>query len=222
MMILRNYNWEHEIRFDDGTVTHLVIENPKTLRDYSSELMSQTLGEEGSFVLSHDNEVLSIAGNVAVAINPIFLEFDEKRINTKIIKDLVSFVKQDPEKQKEFYPLSSFIEKYANKIVDDYYVSLKFDIPDEASVLKMLNFKICLDDGSYAERLLEWVNMNREMLGYSVFVILNANDFFTYDEMLVLDNELKSLKCDVLFIDASNKYCFENTIIIDNDNCELF
>ena len=51
MSILKHYNWEHEIVFEDGSITYLFIENPITLRDYVLELISQIEGAVGNFVL---------------------------------------------------------------------------------------------------------------------------------------------------------------------------
>ena len=78
MITLKHYNWEHTIKFNDGSITHLFIENPITYRDYVSELLLQINGEEGDFILS-DTEELSIPKKLAILTDPINLQFDEKK-----------------------------------------------------------------------------------------------------------------------------------------------
>lgn len=221
MSILRNFNWEHEIVFEDGSYTHLFIENPITLRKYILELLAQTNGIEGDFVLSKDNVEIPISKNLAIITDPINLQFDEKKINTRINKDIVSLIK-DPELQQDSYPLLSLIEQFASKITEEYKFSIDYDIPEDSSIVKMLNFHIDTDYESPAEKLIEWVNISHEILGIENFILLNTSTFFTKEELETLTAELSAAKHNILFIDQFNLYGFSHSITIDPDNCELF
>lgn len=221
MMVLRNYKFEHEIIFSDGSINHLIIENPITLRDYILELKSQIDGESGDFVLSNDNQEFSLQKNILLLNDPICSSFDEKKINSKINKDILSVVKTS-DFLKETNPLISLIEKYANAIIDDYGFNIDYELPDESALVKMLNFHLSMEYTTQIDKLLEWVNLNHDVFGIENFIIVNSYSYFTEEELSTFSSECTSLKHNILFIDSYNRYDFKNRIIIDNDNCELF
>ncbi len=222
MSILRHFNWEHEVVFNDGSVTPLIIENPVTLRNYVLELSSQISGNEGDFVLSEDNQEISIPKNLAFVSNPITLEFDEKKINAKISKDLLLLVSKNSEIQKTTFPLLSMLESYAESVVEEYGYNIAYGDIDEAGIIKMLNFHINQEYDSPADKLIEWMNITHDILQIDNFVILNLFLFFTEEEVKILCSEASSLKHNLLLVERANIYNQPNSILIDNDDCEVF
>ena len=222
MKTLRHFNWEHEVTFNDGSITNLIIENPVTLRNYILELNNQINGEEGSFVLSEKDQEVSIPKNIALISNPITLEFDEKKINSKINKDLLLLTSKNSEIQKKTFPLISMLESYAESLIEEYGYNVTYNDADEAGIIKMLNFHINQEYNSPADKLLEWMNITHDILQIENFVILNLPLYFTKEEEATLCSEASSLKHNLLLIDRAKFYNHENTIIIDPDNCELY
>lgn len=223
MKVLRHFNWEHEIVFNDGSITNLIIENPLTLRSYVLELMSQINEGEGDFVLSEGEEEISISKNLAFVANPIALEFDEKKINTKINKDLLQLVNKTSDIQKITFPLLSMIEQYAEKVVEEYGYNIAYKEFGEAEVIKMLNFHIDQEYDSPADKILEWMNITHDILQIENFVILNLSLYFSESELDLLCSEASSMKHNLLLIDRVKLYDNKTSIItIDGDNCELF
>lgn len=221
MTLLKHYNWEHEIHFEDGSITHLFIENPKTYRQYILELLAQYSGEDGNFVLSQDGKEISLSKNLSIITDPLSFIFDEKKINTKVNKDLLS-VSQSAEIQQESYKIISSLECYAEQIKEQSPYNIDFDSLDEAKILKLLNFHLSLDFETMADKILEYFNTSNDILNISNFIILNTTQYFSKEELSILENECKSLKHNVLFIDSKNIYDACNPIIIDHDNCEIF
>lgn len=222
MSIMRHFNWEHEIIFNDGSITSLIIENPITLRNYVLELNSQINGKEGDFVLSENNEEISIPKNLAFVSNPITLEFDEKKINAKVNKDLLLLVSKSSEIQKSTFPLLSMLESYAESVVEEYGYNIAYGDIDEGGIIKMLNFHINQEYNSPADKLIEWMNITHDILKIDNFVILNLCLFFTEEEVQILCSEASSLKHNLLLIERTNIYNRPNPILIDNDNCEIY
>lgn len=222
MSTLRHYNWEHEITFSDGSITHLIIENPITLRNYILELSRQINGGEGSFVLSDNEQETSIQKKLAFVSNPITLEFDEKKINAKINKDLLQLVGNNAEIQKATFPLLSKIENYAESITEEYGYNISYTNIDEASIIKMLNFHINQEYNSPADKLIEWMNITHDIMQIENFVILNLSVFFTEEEESILCSEASALKHNLLLIDRSENNKWTNKVIIDEDNCEIY
>lgn len=222
MSILRHFNWEHEINFNDGSITNLIIENPVTLRNYVIELSGQINGEEGNFILSENNQETPLQKKMAFIPNPIVLDFDEKKINTNINKDLLSIITKNPEIQKSTFPLLSMIEKYAESIVEEYGYNISYTDVDESSLIKLLNFHINKEYVSPADKLIEWINITHDIMHIENFVILNLSLYFTREEEQILCSECSSSKHNILLINRSNINNRNSSIIIDNDNCEIF
>ncbi len=221
MTTLKHYNWNHQINFEDGSTTHLFIENPISLRKYVSELIQQIKGEEGDFILSKDTKEITISKNLAIVPDIVNIVIEEKKINTQINKDLLH-ISQSSSHQQASFSLISAIEKYAENILDDCCYSVDFDDIDESKILKMLNFHITTDFENTASTLLEYLNTTHDILNIPNFVILNSSTYFTKDELKILETEIASSKHNVLFIDRFNHYELKNAIIIDSDNCELY
>ncbi len=223
MKMLKHFNWEHEIMFNDGSITHLIIENPITLRNYILELNKQINGDDGNFVLSEGMQEISIPKNIALVTNPITLEFDEKRINTKINKDLLQLVARSSEIQKTTFPLLSMLEQYAESLTEEYGYNITYSNIDESGIIKMLNFRINQEYASSADKLLEWMNITHDILQIENFVILNLPLYFSEKELSLLCSEASSSKHNLLLIDRVNLHkTIGMEIIIDEDNCELY
>ena len=222
MSTLKHFNWEHTVIFDDGSITNLFIENPVTFREYTGELLRQINGDDGDFVLSQNNEEISITKNIAIITDPLNLQFDEKKINTKINKDIVSLIAKDAEIQKDSFPLISMLEQYANNLKESYGYNINYEIPDDTSIVKILGFHIDMDYETQSEKLLEWLNITHDILHIENFVILNMQTYFSNKEIEIICAEASSMKHNLLLINQFNTYDRPNSIIIDSDNCELY
>ena len=222
MSILKHFNWEHEIILEDGSITNLFIENPVTFREYAGELLNQISGEEGNFILSKNNEEISISKNIAIITDPLNLQFDEKKINAKINKDILSLIAKNAEIQRDSFPLISMLEQYASHLKDEYGYNIDYETPDDASIIKMLSFHIDIEFEHQTDKILEWINITHDILKIENFIILNIQTYFSEKEIETICSEASSLKHNLLLINQFNSYNKPNSIIIDNDNCELF
>ena len=219
-MMLASSKWEHKILFEDGSITHLVIENPITFREYVLELQAQLNGDDGYFVLSQDNAEVCISKNIAMLTDPICFEFDTRKINAKITKDIIGMACSG-EYCKNVYPLLSSMISMAENLVESYPMNITYEEPTIEGISKMLSFHLNPEYEEPAEKLLEWMNIYHDVMGIGNFVILNSVLFFTEEELLQLSLEASSLKHNILFIDQTCKYKCGGRIIIDSDNCEI-
>lgn len=221
MTVLKNYNWEHSICFNDGSITHLFIENPKTYRNYILELKGQIDGYDGNFVLSEENKQISLNKSLSIITDPLCFLFDEKKINTTVNKELLKEA-QSAEVQQKSYKIISEIEGYAELIRETSSYNIDFDPIDESKIIKMLNFHISLEYEDIASKLLEYLNASSDIFNIHNFIILNTTLYFSNDELSMLEAECRSLKHNILFIDPKNIYEAHNSIVIDHENCEIY
>ena len=57
-------NLQRQINFEEHQFWSLVIENPKEFYRLSNDLYKQSIGEEGEFVVSHNNESINAENKI--------------------------------------------------------------------------------------------------------------------------------------------------------------
>lgn len=84
-MKLAYVDMENVIELDYRKATEWIIESPALFQKYVHLLNIQVEGEEGGFVLSDDDVILDISKYVEIVVNPFALDFEDRRIQKKIV-----------------------------------------------------------------------------------------------------------------------------------------
>lgn len=82
-----------EIALEENRVSTLLIENPVSLCEMLQSLLRQMEGDEGEWILSDSDIVLPLAKSCVFIDNPLMVDCNEKRIITKLYKELVDHAK---------------------------------------------------------------------------------------------------------------------------------
>ena len=223
-MKLKHPDYEFELCFEDGKSTMLVIENPILLRTLMVDLINQVNGEDGLFVLSENSSVLQIKDNIDIIFNPLDFDVVSKKAASRINAMFKEHMVNEDNYSKSIEIISD-ICRYAEDIITDFPYQLKYDDISVDSLCKMINISVLEDYESELEKLLEHLNVSNDILGISCFIVVNINSFFSQEEIQNLVNECFSLKHNLLFIcNTQCDYKIEGmeTIIIDQDGCEIF
>ena len=77
-----------ELRLDENQVNTLVLENPAIFSEFLQNLISQLEGNEGELILSEGDKIYPISKTVAFLANPLSVDCNEKKIITKLYKEL--------------------------------------------------------------------------------------------------------------------------------------
>ena len=80
--------YEIEIQLRENEVYTLVLEQPALFTDFLRNLMAQIDGMEGELILSEGDQQLSVAKNVVLISNPLMVDSNERRVLTKLYKEL--------------------------------------------------------------------------------------------------------------------------------------
>lgn len=222
-MKLVTSKWEHSYCLGDGECYETIIENPFVFRDYIESLKTQIEGLDGPFVLSEKLKPLKLKDHAILIDNPLSLESSNKRISSKIVSLL-----KDQASSEDFIidtsEILSAIARYAEKLSDCSDYSIKYDDPDIAGIIKILNFEIDLEYETPLERLAEYFNVLHSLCGISVFILVNAISFFSIEELRELITFCISQKHSVILLNSYQKNLnIENlkVSIIDEDCCEI-
>ncbi len=220
-MKLAYYCMEQPIEFIENFINVLIIENPKTYRDFLTMLTNAIEGYDTDLILS-DNKELSIEKYVELILSPFSLEINNKRILNKLNEYLSKSLDDYEEKyNKVAYSMNQFGSDIA---MMSQYPIVYSEIQSVQQVIKALEFRID-DELPMNEQIVEYMRLNRDMLGKKLFVFVGLKSFFVEQELKLLYNDIIAEKFNVLLLEGY-KYPYridaEKTHIIDYDLCELY
>lgn len=211
--------------FNDEYFNVLTIENSKFFRGLIQELVNQTQGKEGSFVLSHNYKELDIKKNVELIINPFILEFNQKKIIDHIYNELRE-IAYDEERYLITSNIMSQVEKLIIDLIDctDYPLLLQ-NVFDFNLILKSFKVQVMDLEQELVERLVSYMELLTQLNPKRVFVLVNIYDYMKDDEIdaLLYDLNIKNIK--VMLVQrykSDRKHNYEKNILIDEDLCEIY
>ena len=211
------------IKFQDGKVNLLVVEDTRLISKLLRDLHNQINGLDDNFILSEGSDDFNFKKNVLL-INDIFnLSFNDKKVTNLIISKATAIC-NDYENMEETNILLTSIEKYILNIIENIEYPVLLDTIQITNLLKSLRFTIDDNFDSQLEKIIAYIKMINEFSDCKLFILINLKLYFTSEELESLYKELTYLKINVLLIEKTlyNKISkYENTTIIDKDYCEI-
>lgn len=209
-----------ELQLIENQVNVLVIENPYAFSDFLHELLEQIDWKEGDLLLSDGDTVLPLTKNVIFIDNPLTVNCNEKRIITKLYKEISDIVKADMyEKYTEINTqIISFLEKVLSSV--PYHLDIDVGI-DVTVLLKAYDVKMLTEDVDPLEILIDYLRAYSSVCGIRIFVTLNLKYFFTQEQIQQLYEFCFYEKIFLIDLEGQKKYIIEaeKYVIIDQDLC---
>ena len=220
---LVNSNWEHQIKFNDGSISLLVIENSDAFRAYITSLQAQANGEDGPFVLSSEKEIISIKDRLSFVLNPLSVEIADKKVQTRVTTMLKNYFLNESH-HDEMSTILAQIEAFALDIEENFPFEIEHTEADVSDLIKMLGFSLKVDYQDEIEKLLEYTNVLHDICNIDHFVFVSMFDYFSEQTIKTFCNECNMNKHNVLLIERHDPgFLFEaQKIVIDSDLCEVF
>ena len=213
---------DHVVEIKEGSVTGLVIENGRLLRELVEAIKSSVEYGNNEVILSENGEDLRTSS--AIDMIEGFAAFS---INTK---GLVSAALKRLEKESmraEWLDSTREIQKALN----GYFARLAEVLPHETenfdisivTMLKVSGLRFEEDSLTSAERILEHMRLVRELLGDKLFVLVNCRSYHNDAELEHMFHVALLEKFKILMIDGAERQRLicENRILIDADLCEI-
>ena len=209
------------IKFDEGTVNVLVIESPHLYRNFLMDLVLQESGIVGDFVLSQKNEIIEFHKK-AVVISDIFrLDFQSRKISAKLNNFICNIFDMDEDCRNLFGNLNEL----GYKIQDELPFETEFNhFENLEDIVKLFDFKISDNHIDIAERLFEYLKIQKDFFGKELCVIVGLKGCLEQDELEMFYKRLEYEKINVLLLEHHHcdySLTCERIVIIDNDLCEI-
>lgn len=214
---------ERPILFSSGQSALWVIESPRVFAEYIQELCVQQAGGEGRFVLSENEEEVSIEKHVEIVINPFSVDINDKRILSRLYREL---------SQKAFgenmylytQKVISVLNQYFAELEqqESYFLTADTEI-DMMAVFKAMGVKVENYADDYMQNISQYVKLIAELLSKKVIVFVNLRSYMEIWQVEEIIREAAHNEMAVLFIESSQKSFPKDVIqyIIDNDICEI-
>ena len=209
--------------FEENRVNVLIIEDPFTLRRSLAELSEQIDGASGDFVLSVNDEPLELSNLAAILLDPLHPNTDSKKLTGKITKEAAEAALGY---EAELTAALSSANTLASRISREMRFPVAFDpLEDPSDLMRLFGFRLDSDSLDAPELLLEWMLMQRELLGKRLFILYGMKSFLRADELVSFYRNALYEKLDLLLIEPFQREAAlkeECVTIIDKDLCVIF
>lgn len=212
------------IVFSEYRVPVLAIENPVCMRKLVSEMMCQLVGEDGNFVLSEDQQILTFKNAVEVVLDPFCLDVNQRRLLNRIYSDF-SRLAVGENYYVQGQQLKSEISSFLLELTSESEFAVTFD-EDFAwdSLLRAVNLKVDTEGQSLAENIMDYIRAVEIMADIRLLIFVNLQSYFSQPEIKGIEQFAEYEEFNILRIEGGKwdySLCSENVIIIDEDLCEI-
>ena len=198
-----------------GDICNITIENKLEYRKIIENIYNQE-----NIELYDDDKLIT---KYKVIENSAILDFDDKKITTKIIKDLMEII-SDEKHYEQKINLNSSIVNFINDITLDYPYML--EIGDEInfeSLLKVVPIKPSVDYTDFLDKFVFFFDIYQNVLKIDVFYTINLLQYFTEEELKELSDYIKIkniclVNYDNIFIESN---IISKKLLFDNDLCRV-
>lgn len=212
------------IILSEDRVPVLAVENPICMRQLIIEMVRQLSGEDGSFILSEDQEILRFKSAVELVLDPFCLDINQKRLLNRIYSDFSRLAVGEDyyiEGQNVKSEICTFLLNLTSE--SEFTVSFDEDFAWE-SLLKAVNLKIETVGQSLLENIMEYIRTVELMTGIKLLIFVNLRAYFSQIEIESLERFAKYEKFNIMRIEGGqwhHNLQVEDVIVLDEDICEI-
>lgn len=221
-MKLQHIDYGIELSLKENCVHRLCIESPQAYAEIVQSLYRQCSGEEGNVILSDGVQPLALDNYAEILLEPFSLQFDTKKINTKLYKELTQITLD--ECYSEYIglqgELQTFIETVAMKV--PYPVSYE-EVLDFKDICKLFKVHIDYQYDTLAEKLCGYVTLLSQLCGIQILFLVDIEKYLTKGEQRDLQQTANYHKIILIYVGADlghysedDRYC-----ILDKDYCVI-
>lgn len=210
------------ICFEENVLSTLVVENQRLFREIVEDIALQIAKWKGKLVLSEEDELLPMAGNVEMLQSYLDLDLNQKNLLTKI-QAILEKTAVDEEHYTETQEILSAIERYVDKLSFACPLDVECGKLTISNVLKMAGIHFARNTSDSLENLFQYMTLVRELDKDKLFVFVNMRSWFTDEETERFTQTALAHKFTMFLLDNREypRLSAEKRIVIDRDLCEI-
>lgn len=219
--LFAEYGINFKLRRD--TSNHLIVENAYVLDKLVTVLQACEM-KEGENVRFYDDDPVDFHKHVQVCFSPVGIHLENRELQKSLFKNLVDIIESTDLSLKLIEAQSLLIEVIELlKLESDFVLEVYGDLKPE-SLFKTLNVNLRKVEGSFCNRLIEYILTYNRLLQKNIFVFVGCQSYLSAAEISVMIEQIKYEDIYLLFIDGFQRMDFNklvNHYIIDRDICEI-
>ena len=209
-MIMSIFGLENKIIFEEGKINVLEIYNKKFFRKMIEILIGEEEAEDNEIVLLDNEKRVDLKKNVFVLTDLFNIDFNSKKIITKIYNELIENIKkrQDDELENLTIKLRNYLIEEINELPFEFNINSELEIND---LLKVFNLKI--DTTCYTtivEKIEFIINIIANLKIASILVIPNLKVYLDKEEIIEIYKYSLYNNIKVLVLENSSNENIEN------------
>lgn len=221
-MMLAHPQIDTVFNFSDDGVNTLVIEAPTFFRQFLQDISLQVSGLEGTAVLSQDNMPIAFSRYAEVLDNFLSFEIGKKSLISKLQSRLEAELMNAQNYVRTMHLLGE-LEQYIQELFFDLPGTVVCDKLSISGVLRSAGIEILDDYGDSLERVLDYMELTRELERDKLFVLVNLRSFYRDEEIAAFFKSVLDHSLCVLLVDSVSKarLPLEKRVTVDADLCEF-
>ena len=199
---------------------YLVIEHPRAYAEIVHDLYCQCDGGEGGAILSDGTKSVSFAKQVAMILEPFSLQFDTRKINTALYKELEDIVQDGY--YMDYLTLQSQLAQFMARVTGEVPYPISYDAEAAMQGLcKWLNVHVDYMADTLAERLSGYIELLAQLCRIKVVFLVGIELYLSQEERRALQKMANYHKIYIIYI--SNRLDVLSKIdvytVVDADYC---
>ena len=207
---------------EENRIITLIVENPRVMNDMLRDLLRQTNGEEGGWILSEKDKIFPLDKISLLVDNPLTVDCNEKRILTKLYKELCEQSKALL--YEDYTQVNAINLTFLERLLDTVPYHLKLEVDSDVSLLlKAYGVKIQSEGIEVVETLMDYLRALNSICSIHVVWILNLKQFLTKEQIQQVYEFCFYEKIYLINLEGYKKYALEQEkcVIIDEDLCVI-
>lgn len=210
------------LRFDEGNVNELIIENKKMFFDMVHSMAMQAEGLHGDCVLSVGDKPVEFGKYADLTVQFAPFQLNRKSLLTKLYAALEkkALLSENYIKTVELF---GELEKYVFQLSEEFPFEINCQKLAIGPVIRALSPEIEENENNAIENIFAYMELMRELDRDKLFIMINMRSYFSDEEMEMFTESVCLHDFKVLLLEASafSKLKHTKRFVIDADLCEF-
>lgn len=210
--------------FEKECVKEWVIESPELFYQFTQEMNLQCSGQEGKFILSHNNKECPLSRKMEFISSPFSVDLEDKKLLSKLYESLKELA-YDENNFAFTQEVNQGILQYILELEGqtNHVLMMNQEI-DLSCLFKAAGVKFEEGDGSLLETIFKYIELVNDFLKKEIVILVNFRSYLNDEQMKELIKMVQYREISVLLIENFQRDCIEGCkqYIIDCDQCEIY
>lgn len=210
------------LTLNGNRVATLVIEQPRLFRALLRDMDAQLAGGKGQAVLSQDSRILPFDRQAEIIDSFLHFQLGRKPLLTRLTSRLETLAMEE----ENYLRTAQFTGE-----LEQYIMELSLDLPCDVycskmnfgGILRAVGVEIVDDHENDLERLLDYMELTRELEHERLFILVNLRSYYSDEEVEAFFASVLSHEFLILPVDSVSRAQLSNEqrVTVDDDLCEF-